>query len=89
MKEYFEFVKDNNFKGSLEKLGIQPSLEAVPKLIETCNRRINSLYQPELFSENEIGKSILNIPTIKKDECKNKVQTEEKAVEATKEIKRY
>lgn len=89
LKEYFEFVKDNNFKGSLEKLGIQPSLEAVPKLIETCNRRINSLYQPELFSENEIGKSILNIPTIKKDECKNKVQTEEKAVEATKEIKRY
>ena len=84
LKEYFELVKDNNFKGSLEKMGIQSTLDAVSKLIETCNRRINSLEQPELFSENEIGKSTLNIQTIKKDESKNKVQTEEKELEAQK-----
>lgn len=69
LKEYFEMIKDNNFEGSLEKLGIHPTLDAVPKLIETSNRRINSLEQPELFSEHEIGKGTINISTEEKDKA--------------------
>ena len=77
LKEYFEMIKDNNLAGALEKLGIQPTLDSVPGLIETSNRRINSLEQPELFSEQEIGKGTINVPTEEKDKANSQIYAKE------------
>ncbi|MGN1326594.1 MAG: hypothetical protein ACI4VQ_00690, partial [Clostridia bacterium] len=77
LKEYFEMIKDNNLAGALEKLGIQPTLDSVPRLIETSNRRINRLEQPALFSEQEIGKGTINVPTEEKDKANSQFYAKE------------
>lgn len=87
LKEYFEQIKSNNMIGSLETLGIEPSIDCIPGLIQECNDRLQSLEQTRLFSEEEIGKSTINTPTIKKDESKKKVQSAEKSLEEIPELK--
>lgn len=81
MKEYFEQIKTNNFEGSLGTLGISPSIDSVQGLIETANKRISNLEHTRMFSEEEIGKATVNVPTIQKDESKKDVQTTEKTLE--------
>lgn len=78
LKEYFEQIKSNNFEGSLRALGIQPNLDIVSELIETSNRRINNLRQPILFSENEIGRATINVPTESKDNAQSRQHIDEK-----------
>lgn len=87
LKEYFEQIKSNNMIESLETLGIEPSIDCIPGLIQECNDRLQSLEQTRLFSEEEIGKSTINTPTIKKDESKKKVQSAEKSLEEIPELK--
>jgi len=87
MKEYFEQIKTNNFEGSLQTLGINPSIDSIKELIETANRRISSLEYTRFFSEDEIGKATVNVPTAQKDESKKKVQTAEKTLEEEQEVK--
>ena len=87
LKEYFEQIKSNNMIGSLETLGIEPSINCIPGLIQECNDRLQSLEQTRLFSEEEIGKSTINTPTIKKDESKKKVQSAKKSLEEIPELK--
>ena len=72
---------------SLETLGIEPSIDCIPRLIQECNDRLQSLEQTRVFSEEEIGKSTINTPTVKKDESKKKVQSAEKSLEEIPEIK--
>ena len=43
LKEYFNQVKDNNFEGCLRTLGIEPTMESVPLLIDKNNKRIENL----------------------------------------------
>ena len=42
LKTYFDKVKSNDFSGSLETLGIEPTLDSVGKLIELSNRRMEN-----------------------------------------------
>lgn len=51
LKEYFEQIKVNNLEGSLESLGIEPSIESIPHLIQKCNRRLQYLEHTRLSSE--------------------------------------
>lgn len=87
LKDYFEQIKSNNMTGSLKTLGIEPSIDCIPRLIQECNDRLQGLEQTRLFSEEEIGKSTINTPTIKKDESKKKVQSAEKSLEEIQELK--
>ena len=87
LKEYFKQVKSNNFEGSLETLGIQPNLDIVSKLIETCNGRINGLEQTILFSENEIGKATVGGPIQVKDKAKTRVQRDMQILQHEQESK--
>lgn len=87
LKDYFEQIKSNNMTGSLKTLGIEPSIDCIPGLIQECNDRLQDLEQTRLFSEEEIGKSTINTPTIKKDESKKKVQSAEKSLEEVQELK--
>lgn len=87
MKKYFEQIKTNNFEGSLQTLGINPSIDSIQELIETANRRISSLEHTRMFSEDEIGKATINVPTTQKDESKKKIQTTEKTLDELQEVK--
>lgn len=87
LKDYFEQIKSNNMTGSLKTLGIEPSIDCIPGLIQECNDRLQDLEQTRLFLEEEIGKSTINTPTIKKDESKKKVQSAEKSLEEVQELK--
>lgn len=51
LKEYFEQIKVNNLEGSLEALGIEPSIESILHLIQECNRRLQYLEHTRLSSE--------------------------------------
>lgn len=87
IKEYFEQIKTNNFEGSLETLGINPSIDSIQGLIETANRRIQNLEHTKMFSEEEIGKATVKVQITQKDESKKKVQTDEKILEEAQELK--
>lgn len=87
LKDYFKQIKSNNMAGSLETLGIVPSIDCISGLIQECNDRLQSLEQIRFFSEEEIGKSTVNISTIEKDESKDKVQNAEKSIEEINESK--
>ena len=89
MKEYFEQIITNNFEGSLETLGINPSIDSIQGLIETANRRIQNLEHTKMFSEEEIGKATVKVPTTQKDESKKKIQTAEKTLDELQEVKQY
>lgn len=51
LKEYFEQIKANNMTESLEILGIEPSIEAIPQLIQECNKRLQYIEHIGLSAE--------------------------------------
>ena len=51
LKDYFEQIKSNNMIGSLETLGIEPRIEAIPQLIQECNSRLQYLEHIRLSVE--------------------------------------
>lgn len=83
LKEYFEQIKGNNLKGSLESLGIEPSIESIPHLIQECNRRLQYLEHTRLSSEK--GKDGF-VDCIQDD--KVRISTEQDATRVVKEAVR-
>lgn len=80
MKKLFEQIKTNNFEGSLQTLGINPSMYSIQELIETANRRISKLEYTRMFSEAEIGKATVNAPIINKDNAQNRLQRDKQEI---------
>lgn len=51
LKDYFEQIKNDNMPKSLEALGIEPCIEAIPQLIQKCNGRLQYLEDIRLSKE--------------------------------------
>ena len=51
LKEYFEMIKNDNFDGALKTLGIEPTLDVVPKLIETTKNEQKDLKVQKYFQK--------------------------------------
>ncbi|MBR3162939.1 MAG: hypothetical protein IKF17_02405 [Clostridia bacterium] len=51
LKDYFEQIKANKMTGGLETLGIEPSIEAIPQLIQECNKRLQYIEHIGLAAE--------------------------------------
>ena len=86
LKNYFKQIKLNNFKGSLETLGIEPSVDSIQKLIEIANKRIDTLEGKKQFSTQEIGKSTINELIENKDKAREHVQKDEKKMQLGQEL---
>ena len=84
LEKYFEMIKTNNFEGSLETLGISPSIDSIQRLIETANRRIENLQHTRMFSKEEIGKSTISTPTIDKDNAQDRLQRDKQEIKKKK-----
>ena len=78
----------NEFEGKSE-LSIlnNEDIKQLKRDIDSANRRIQNLEHTKMFSEEEIGKATVKVPTTQKDESKKKIQTAEKTLDELQEVK--
>ena len=85
IRNIMTIIQNSSIEGNLVEISRQiahdylwndeTSVDCIPRLIQECNDRLQSLEQTRLFSIEEIGKGTINTPAMKKDESKKKVQS--------------
>ena len=97
IRNIMTIIQNSSIEGNLVEISRQiahdylwndeTSVDCIPRLIQECNDRLQSLEQTRLFSIEEIGKGTINTPAMKKDESKKKVQSAEESLEEVQETK--